>query len=47
MPLCICVWWNINWGNFHVYQCDMEALEDLFKEHVIVSCALSVHLHAH
>lgn len=28
-------------GAFHVYQCDLEALVDLFKEHVIVSCALS------
>lgn len=29
-----------------VYQCDLEALVDLFKEHV-VSCAVYVHLHAH
>lgn len=39
--------WNINLGDFHVYRCDLEALVDLFKEHVIVSCAVSEHLHAH
>lgn len=43
MLLLMCVWWNINLGDFYVYQCDLEALVDSFKEHVIVSCALSAH----
>lgn len=46
MSLSICVWWNIRLGEFHVYQCDLEALVDLFKEHVM-SLMLCQYIYMH